>query len=99
MTKEDIDTTIYESDILYNAATDSDGKLLSYNNCSYCCLSEKWCFQHTGLASIKRYDNNTNNCCICLDYCTWCLEFRTRKYSICERETTCYLCCCSIYFI
>jgi hypothetical protein len=42
---------------------------------------------------------NINNCCTCLDFCTWCFEFRAQKISIlCKKETSCYLCCCSIYF-
>jgi hypothetical protein len=63
------------------------------------CVSDKWCFDHTGLASIREYDKNINNCCTCLDFCTWCFEFRTQKNSIlCKKDTNCYLCCCSIYF-
>jgi hypothetical protein len=67
-------------------------------NC--CCISDKWCFQHTGLAGVKEYDDIANNFCICLDCCTWCLEFKTTKIScICKKNTICYLCCCSIYFV
>lgn len=65
-----------------------------------CCISDKWCFQHTGLAAVKEYDDSTNNYCISLDCCTWCLEFRTTKISwICKKNTICYLCCFSIYFV
>jgi len=82
-----------DSDILYESTDNTSSSFC-------CCLTDQWCFQHTGLASIKGfYDNNSDTCCICLDYCTWCLEFRTRKYSICKKQTVCYLCCCSIYFI
>ena len=92
-----------ESDTLYNAVRNSSGKISKpYKNkimLNCCCVTEKWCFQHTGLAGIKGYDDNLNNCCTCLDCCTWCLEFRTNKYSICQRQTAFYLCCCSIYFI
>jgi hypothetical protein len=71
---------------------------MSENRNSYF-ISDKWCFEHTGLASIREYDKNINNCCICLDCCTWCFEFRTQKKSLlCKKETNCYLCCCSIYF-
>ena len=90
-----------ESSTLYNLARNSDKFLLTPSENKYlfgCCISEKWCFEHTGIASIRIYDENTNNCCICLDCCTWCLEFRTKKLSICKKQTNCYLCCCSIYF-
>jgi hypothetical protein len=64
-----------------------------------CCISDRWCFQHTGLAAVKEYDDSVNTCCVSLDCCTWCLEFRTTKISsICKKQTICYLCCCSIYF-
>ena len=29
------------------------------------CVSDKWCFDHTGLASIREYDKNIINCCTC----------------------------------
>lgn len=90
-----------QSDTLYNVVRNSDKILLRPSEDKYmisCCISEKWCFDHTGLSAIKEYDKNTNNCCTCLDCCTWCLEFHTKKYSICKNETICYLCCLSIYF-
>ncbi len=64
-----------------------------------CCISNKWYFEHTGLASMKEYDNTANNYCICLDCCTWCLEFKMRICSEGKKPIICYLCCCSIYFI
>lgn len=92
-----------ESDTLYNAVRNSDKLILTPSEDKYfinccCCISEKYCFDHMGIASIRDYDKNINNCCICLDCCTWCLEFRIKKMSICKKETNCYLCCCSIYF-
>jgi hypothetical protein len=95
-----------ESNTLYNAVRNSDKMLLRppENKCKItcccfsCCCSEKWCIKHTGIASIKEYDKNVNNYCICLDYCSWCLEFRNKKWKMCSKETNCYLCCCSIYF-
>lgn len=91
-----------QSNTLYNAVRNSDKIMLKPPEDKYilscCCITEKWCFEHTGLAIIKEYDKNVNNCCKCLDCCTWCLEFRAKKYSICTKQTNCYLCCCSIYF-
>lgn len=72
-----------ESNTLYNVSNDN---------------INKWLFRHTGIPTIKEYDNNINNCCTCLDCCTWCLEFHINKYSICKNPTICYLCCFSIYF-
>jgi len=83
-----------ESDTLYNAVRNSDKILLTPSEDKYligCCISEKWCFDHTGIASIREYDKNINNCCICL-------EFRRQKMLICSKQTNCYLCCCVIYF-
>lgn len=96
--------TSQESDTLYNAVRNSSGKISIPSKNKYlfgccCCITEKWYIQHAGLASIKYYDDNINHCCTCFDCCTWCLEFRTRKYFVCERQIACYLCCCSIYFI
>ena len=95
-----------QSNTLYNAVRNSDKIMLTKDmltkdkySISCCCISEKWWFDHTGLPSIKTYDKNTNNCCICLDCCTWCLEFQIKRYSICVKPTNIYLCCCSIYFI
>jgi hypothetical protein len=92
-----------ESNTSYKVFTNCN-KLISNSSedkytLSCCCITNKWYFQHTGLAAIKNYDNTANNYCVCLDCCTWCLEFRTRKYSVCEKPIICYLCCCSIYFI
>jgi hypothetical protein len=90
-----------QSDTLYNSVRNSDKILLSSSEDKYilcCCISEKWCFEHTGVAIIKEYDQEVNNCFTCLDCCTWCLEFHTTKSSICKKQTNCYLCCCSIYF-
>lgn len=91
-----------ESNTLYNAVRNSDKIKLNLpskdKHLICCCISDKWFFEHTGIASISIYDENTNNCCICLDCCTWCLEFHSQKYTICKNKTICYLCCCSIYF-
>lgn len=83
-----------------NAFRNSDKIILTPSENKYligCCITEKWCFNHMGIASIRSYDKNINNCCTCLDCCTWCLEFQTKKCS-CKNQTICYLCCCSIYF-
>jgi hypothetical protein len=89
------------NETLYNACINSEKKIITQSENKYtlccCCITNKWCFQHTGLTAVKDYDNTANNYCICLDCCTWCLEFRTRKYDICEKPIICYLCCCSIY--
>ncbi len=92
-----------ESEITYKTFTNSDEDLSSKSSedkytLSYCCITDKWYFEHTGLAGIKEYDDSVNNCCVCLDCCTWCLEFRTNKTCICKKQTICYLCCCSFYF-
>ena len=89
-----------QSNTLYNAARNSDNLILLEDKTPVgcCCISEEWCFNHGGLPSLKIYDKNANNCCTCLDCCSWCLEFRRKKMSICKKQTNCYLCCCSIYF-
>ena len=63
-----------------------------------CCISDKWLFEHSGIAWFKMYDETENNYFLCLDCCTWCLEFRCNKWSICEKGMNCYLCCCVLYF-
>jgi len=86
-------------EMLHKISKDSE-KLVPPSENKYllcCCLSEKWCFEHTTPAIIKDYDENMNNYCICLDYCTWCLEFKLNK-KCCIKDTNCYLCCCTIYF-
>ena len=92
-----------ESDISYKPFTSSNEVSSNSSQDKYtlgcCCVTDKWYFDHTGLASIKEYDNTVNNCCVWLDCCTWCLEFRITKSSVCEKPVICYLCCCSIYFI
>jgi hypothetical protein len=91
-----------ETESLYNAVTNFDNNLLAQSEYKYfikcCCISEKWCFNHIGIATISEYDESINNYCTCLDCCTWCLEFRFEKMSTCKKETNCYLCCCVIYF-
>jgi hypothetical protein len=95
--------TLSESDTLYNIVRNSNNSVLvppskdKYLLC--CCISEKWWFDHTSIPVINEYDKNDHNCCICLDCCTWCLEFRVKKKSICSKNINCYLCCCVIYFI
>jgi hypothetical protein len=90
-----------ENDKLYKTVDNSNKFILIPSEDKYllgCCISEKWCFKHTGIAAIRNYDENINNCCVYLDCCSWCLEFQITKYSICKKQTICYLCCCSIYF-
>jgi hypothetical protein len=96
-----------QSDTLYNAVRNSDkislNKSNDHTNDKYlipcCCVTDKWCFEHSGIAIPKQYSETEFNCCTCLDCCTWCLEVKIQKYSICVKQTNCYLCCCSIYFI
>lgn len=93
-----------ENDTSYNTFNNTSEKVLSNPSSENylipcCCVTNKWYFNHIGLASMKEYDNTVNNYCVCLDCCTWCLEFQTRKYAVCEKPIICYLCCCSIYFI
>lgn len=63
-----------------------------------CCISYKWCFEHSGIVVFPNYDKNKNNYCTCLDCCTWCLEFNIKKPVICIKDTNCYICCTVIYF-
>jgi hypothetical protein len=89
---------------LYNSVGNSGDVLLKNVNDSSqtsccCCISYKWCFDHTGLAVASEYDETECNCCTCFDCCSWCLEFRVKKWFLCTKGTNCYLCCCSIYFI
>ena len=90
------------NETLYNVSINSEKKIIIPSENKYtlgcCCITNKWCFQHTGLTALKEYDNTVNNYCICLDCCTWCLEFNINKKSMCKNETNCYICCCVIYF-
>jgi hypothetical protein len=87
---------------LYTVFSNSDSILIRPSEDKYiiycCCITEKWCFEHSGIALFKEYDETKNNCCICLDCCTWCLEFNLKKPSNCIKDTNCYLCCITIYF-
>ena len=86
------------SDTLYQVARNYDKNiLLSEKSNNICCfVSNKWCFEHTEIAAFNEYNPDDNNCCTCLDCCSWCLVFRFKKS--CNKKTNCYLCCCSIYF-
>jgi len=92
---------------LYNTILNSRTISCSYDYddeddeiCDCCfCLNEKWCFNHVNINGFKQYDKNTNNCCTCLDCCTWCLEFKFQNTQLCVKPTNIYLCCCVIYFI
>ncbi len=65
-----------------------------------CCITNRWCFEHTGIPLIsKEYDESNYNCCTCLDCCSWCLEFKFNKCSLCVKQVNIYLCCFTIYFI
>ena len=89
-----------KSEIYNEIITSNIYKISFKKNYDCCCYTiDMWCNEHTGLAIINEYDNNVNNCCIFLDCCTWCIEFRRDKYEICNNQTICYFCCCSIYFI
>jgi len=63
-----------------------------------CCITEKWCFEHSGIAVFTEYDETKNNCCKCLDCCTWCLELNYKNPFNYVKDTHCYLCCLSINF-
>jgi hypothetical protein len=89
------------SETLYRATISSETISLNSsreNHSSYCFNSEKWCFKHSGIAGFKYYDETAMNCFVCLDCCTWCLEFRFKRLPICSKEMNCYICCCAIYF-
>ena len=85
------------SETLYQAARNIDTRLLKpvKNKTVCCCISEKWSFEHSGIATFKQYDENS--CCTCLDCCSWCLEFRCKKIC-CFKNKICYVGCCTIYF-
>jgi len=87
---------------LYTVCSNSDGILRQPSEHKYifccCCITEKWCFEHSGIAGFKEYDDTKNNCCKCLDCCTWCLELNYKKPFCCIKETYCYLCCLTINF-
>ena len=68
------------------------------NKSFICCFSNRWWFEHTSPAAYKIYDENDCLCCICLDCCTWCLEFHYKKSSCCKNNVICFMCCCSITF-
>ena len=89
------------SETLYQASINYDSTVFIKPNkikTICCCISQKWCFEHSGIAGFKYYDENKNNCCTCLDCCSWCLEFRFKKMPIFSKEMSCYMCCCAIYF-
>ncbi len=71
---------------------------ISNSKMKCCCINETWCFEHSGIAGFKHYDKNKNNCCTCLDCCTWCFEFKLKKPMICMKDTNCFICCFVIYF-
>lgn len=89
------------SETLYREVRYSDGIRLFPSEDKYlicCCITEKWCFEHSGIAGFKEYDETKNNYCKCLDCCTWCLELNYGTPFICLKDTNCYLCCLTIYF-
>ncbi len=88
------------NETLYQASRNSDSIVFIKPNKKKicCCVTEKWCFEHSGIAGFTSYDENKNNCCTCLDCCTWCLEFKLRKPTNYMKDTNCYICCFAIYF-
>lgn len=68
------------------------------DNSSVCCFSNKWWFDHSGPAAYSSYDENDRPCCLCFDCCTWCFEFKQKKWCCCKQDTYCHLCCCRIHF-
>ena len=87
------------SETLYKASTDSQIKLLRPSEDKYmcCCITYEWCFNHSGIAAFKEYDDTKINCCTVLDCCSWCLEINIHK-RCCIKDINCYLCCCVIYY-
>jgi hypothetical protein len=89
------------NETLYTESISSETMSLNPSKEKYtlcCCISDKWCFEHSGIAGFKQYDEHKNNCCTCLDCCTWCLEFKFKKPMNCIKDTNCYICCFTIYF-
>lgn len=89
------------SDTAYKAARSSDIIYFAPSEEKYilcCCISEKWCFEHSGIAGLNQYDESKNNYCKCLDCCSWCLEFNFKKPCKSVKDFNCYLCCLTIYF-
>jgi hypothetical protein len=88
------------NETLYQASINSDSiifiKPTKKKVC--CCITDQWCFEHSGIAGFNNYDEDKNNCCTCLDCCTWCLEFKFKKPLNCIKDTNCYICCFAIYF-
>jgi hypothetical protein len=80
------------SEILKNIVHSKQDKYL------ICCFTYKWCFKHQGLSAYKIYDVDDCLCFRCLDWCTWCLEFKQKKNGLCKYKTICFICCCSITF-
>ena len=89
------------NETLYQASVNSDSIIFikpAKKKMKCCCINEMWCFEHSGIAGFKHYDKNKNNCCTCLDCCTWCFEFKLKKPMICMKDTNCFICCFVIYF-
>jgi len=88
------------NETLYQVSRNSDSIVFIKPNKKKmcCCVTEKWCFEHSGIAGFTSYDENKTNYCTCLDCCTWCLEFKLNKPINCMKDTNCYICCFAIYF-
>jgi len=86
------------NETLYQASVNSDSIIFikSTKKKMCCCITEQWCFEHSGIASFANYDENS--CCTCLDCCSWCLEFRCKKIC-CFKNKIFYVGCCTIYII
>lgn len=73
------------------------------NNRIIPCCSEYecllWWFFHNNAGAITYYESVNDLYCSCLDCCATCLQLRFNKNRLCKKETTCFLCCCSIVFI
>ena len=91
------DETLYT---LYTVSSNSNSILPQPSEDKYilCCITEKWCFEHSGIAVFKEYDETKKHCCKSLDCCTWCLELNYKTSFCCIKETYCYLCCLTINF-
>jgi len=72
--------------------------------CYYCCCcinneAMKFHFFHSAPASFNNtYFETDKTYCLCLDCCSWCLEFRSKKTCLCGERTICFAGCCLFIF-
>ena len=63
-------------------------------NVNSCCITNKRCIDNMKL-SIVIDDVNATNYCLCLDYCSWCVEINVKNAP--KKNVNCYLCCCTVH--